>query len=204
MSIFAALLSMAAAMVWRTDAGRAYRQLAWIGPGIGDQFLHVRHRQRRMREQQQRRGGHLRHRREILDHIERHALVQPLMEHGGNVQEQQRAAVGSGLGGVIDTRHTARPHPVLDHDRLLEPLLQPLGERAADGVHAATGRDRHDQRDWARGIARGGLRVERSNDAGRNNENGGHERASRTHSLFLPGRDLVYRALSGPCRLRRR
>ena len=184
-------------MVWRTDAGRAYRQLAWIGFGIGDQFLHVRHRQRRMREQQERRGGHLRHRREILDHVERHALVQPLVENGGNVQEQERAAVGRGLGGVIDTRHTARSHPVLDHDRLLEPLLQPLGERAADGVHAAAGRDRHDQRDWARGIACGRLRVERSNDADRNRENGGHERASRAHSLFLPVPRPCYRAPVG-------
>jgi hypothetical protein len=150
-----------------------------------------------MREQQDRSGGDLRDRCEILDHVERHALVQPLVENGGNVQEQERAAVGCGLGGVIDTGHTARSHPVLDHDRLLEPLLQPLGERAADGVHAAAGRDRHDQRDRARGVARGRLRVQGSNGADRDRENGGRQRASRTHSCSSASCDFVIAACGG-------
>ena len=103
-------------------------ELAGIGLGVRDQLLDVVHRKRRIREQQQRRGRHLRDRREIGGHVERHALVQPLVQHGGNIHQQQGAAVGRRLGDGVDAHHAAGADAVLDHHRLLEPLLQPLGD----------------------------------------------------------------------------
>ena len=126
-----------------------------------DQRLDVGDRQCRVGEQQQRRGRDLRDRGEILDHVERHAAVQPFVEHGGNIHEHQRAAVGRGLGDVIDADRAARAGSVLDHDRLLEPLRKLFGDGPANGVHAAAGRDRHHQRDRTRWIADRRLRLDK-------------------------------------------
>ncbi len=154
-----------------------------------------------MREQEERSGGDLRNRHEILDHVERHALVQPLVEHGGNIEEKERAAVRRGLGDVIDTSYAARADSILDHHRLLEPLLQTLGKHPADGVHAAAGRDRHDQRDRARGFARRRLRVQGSNGTDRDRENSGRQRSSRAHACPFPVLRPCYRGLWVPRRM---
>jgi hypothetical protein len=97
------------------------------------------------------------------------------VEHGRNIEEQKRAAVGCGLGDVIDPDHAAGTDAVLNHYGLLEPRLQPLGHGAADGVHAAAGRNRHHQRDRARALAHRRLGVERSCSRDRSQDRGDRE-----------------------------
>ena len=68
------------------------------------------------------------------DHVERHVLVQPLVQNGGAFHQQQRVTVGRGLGDAVGADHAAARRAVLDHDRLLEPLLR-ASRRSAGRWH---------------------------------------------------------------------
>ncbi len=139
-------------MMRRADAGRPGRELARFLPGQRDQLLDVVGGKRRRREQHQRRRRNLRNRGEIRDHVVRHVLAEPLVQRGRAFDHQQRVAVGRRLGDEVGADHAAAGGPVLNDDRLLQPLLQFLGDQPAGGVDAAARADRHDERNGARGV----------------------------------------------------
>jgi hypothetical protein len=60
---------------------------------------------------------------------------------------QHGVAVGLGVGDELSAHASAATAFVDDDDRLAEVLVSHAGQWAADGVGAAAGRERHDQRD---------------------------------------------------------
>jgi hypothetical protein len=56
------------------------------------------------------------------------------VEHGGNIQEQQGAAVGRRLGDGVDAHDAAGSDPVLNHHRLLEPTPAAVSASARPSV----------------------------------------------------------------------
>jgi hypothetical protein len=61
--------------------------------------------------------------------------------------EQQRVAIRLGLGDLHRADRAAGAGDVLDHHRLFEPRLYPVGQDAAQEVAAAARRIGHDQGD---------------------------------------------------------
>jgi hypothetical protein len=125
------------------------------------------------------------------------------VEHGRDVDQQEGTAVGRSLGDVIDPHHPARPNPVLDYDRLLEPPLQSFGNGPPEGVHATPGRDRHHERDHRRWIAQRRLRVQRNGTSDGGGNNGDQKPSGNPHPL-LPSCDCVAVAYACRGRMRRR
>ena len=144
-----------AEMMRRADAGGAGGELAGLGPRQRQQFTDIVRFERRAREQQQRRSGDAGDRREVRDHVIRHAGVQPLVQHRGAFHQQQRVAVGRGLGDGVSADHAAGGGSVLHHHGLLQPLGQLLRDQPADRIDAAAGTDRHHDGDLARWIELG-------------------------------------------------
>ena len=131
----------------RAVAGRGIVQLAGIGLGVGDEALEVRERRRRMAHQQL---GHFRHhgdRHEILLGVERQFRLQRRVDGVVRRGEQQRVAVGRGLGGRVGCDHAARAAAVLDHERGLQIVRHPRGDEPRHQIDRAAGRERHDQPD---------------------------------------------------------
>ena len=74
--------------------------------------------------------------------------------HGrqADMVEQQRVAVGLGLGDLHRADRAAGTGDVLHHHRLVEPRLQAFGQHAAQEVAAAARRVGHDQGDRLAGV----------------------------------------------------
>ena len=58
--------------------------------------------------------------------------------------DEQGVAVRCGLGGLRGADDARRARPVLDEERLLEPLAELLRDIAADQIGRASGAERHD------------------------------------------------------------
>ena len=61
--------------------------------------------------------------------------------------DQQRVAVGLGVGGELRADRAGRAGLGLDHHRLLDDRLEHRRERTADHVGGAAGRERIDEGD---------------------------------------------------------
>ena len=68
-------------------------------------------------------------------------------DHVRGGMDQQRVAVGIGLGDGAHADRAAGAEAVLDHDRLAELGRETLGDRAGDDVGPAAGAERHDDAD---------------------------------------------------------
>ena len=63
--------------------------------------------------------------------------------------EQQRIAVGRGLGDLVGADRAAGAADILDHHALAEPFAQALGEQPRQHVGGGAGRERHHDADGA-------------------------------------------------------
>src|SRR5262245_19919837 len=70
------------------------------------------------------------HRRDIADEIERELVVERGVDRVGRGDPEQRVAVGRGAHHHFGGNVGIGARPVLDHDRLAEPLSQPLAQEA--------------------------------------------------------------------------
>ena len=69
---------------------------------------------------------------------------------------------GADLATKVAPMAVPAPGPVVDHERLAEPLLQPPAEQPGHGLGPAAGRIGHDEQDRSRGVLlRGGRRGEK-------------------------------------------
>ena len=69
--------------------------------------------------------------------------------------EQQRVAVGLGLGDAAGAERAAGAADILDDDLLAEVLAHRFGDEAGHRIGRAAGRERHDHGDGAVGIGLG-------------------------------------------------
>ena len=92
--------------------------------------------------------------------------------------QQDRVAVGRGLGGLGGGERAAGAGDVLDHDRLAESPLQRVLEDARGGVVGAAGREGDQQGDGTAGVGLG------ARGAGAK-EDGKERRETGTHNLHL-------------------
>ena len=98
-------------------------------------------------------------RREILARVVADVGIERRIDRQRARGDQQRVAVGRGLGDLARRDGAAGAAAVLDHDGLAEARAHPLGDDARDHVVAAAGRVGHDQRDRVgRIIRRAGCR----------------------------------------------
>src|SRR5262249_45737166 len=92
-------------------------------------------------------GGALRYGIERAERV----VAQRLVHDGGDDlpggHDAERVAVLVGARDRLVAERAGGAGPVLDHHRLAEPLLQRLGDDAADDVGAAAGPERHDHLD---------------------------------------------------------
>lgn len=132
-------------------AGRAEVDFARMLLGVVDEFLHRLDRQLGgIDDDHLRRLRHQRHRHEVLLDVVVQALVQRRRQRMVRPAHEEGVAVGPGLGGHAGAHGAARAPPpplVVDHHRLPQLGGQLLGQRTGEGVGAAPGRERHDERD---------------------------------------------------------
>ena len=103
------------------DAARSVVELAGIGLGLGDQLLHRGDAGFRARHQDEVGGDELRHRREVVDRVERQAVVERgrdggavgVLQDGVAIRRRFRDLVGgeraAGAGAILDDRPAGRP-----------------------------------------------------------------------------------------------
>jgi hypothetical protein len=132
-------------MAARPDAEGAVVDLARLLLGERDEVLHGLHRQRRVDDQRMVDGDEAGDRREALDRIIRQLGVEARIDHEGHLRpDQQRVAVGRGLGDVFRRNLVVGAGLVLD-DHLLAPSLgEALRQRASERIGHAAGRRRND------------------------------------------------------------
>ena len=85
--------------------------------------------------------GDQRHRREIAQRIVRHALNVRRYRYRARRGEEQRIAVGVGLGDVVGADGAGGAGPVLDIDALAERRRHLVGDQAADEIGRSPGRE---------------------------------------------------------------
>ena len=124
----------------RHALGLRLRQRHEFGDGL--------RRHRRVRRQHERDFRQHRDRREILDRVERHRLVEADIDRqrAGRAQSD-RVAVGRRLGDEVEPDIAARTRPVVDDEGLAELVAQPHRHRAGHQVGAAAGRKADDEAD---------------------------------------------------------
>ena len=139
-------------VIGRAGAGRSVVELPRLRLGIGDEFLEILRRHRRMDHHHQVGIVDPRHRHEVAHQLERLVGDERLVRGVGVRHREQRVTVGRGLGDRVAADDRARARPVLDHERLLERLRQVLGQNAGIDVGGAAGAERHHDLDRARRI----------------------------------------------------
>ena len=138
------------------DARRAVGELAGLLLRERDELGERLRRHRRIDDQDVGRGRGERDRREILDRVVGHLLVEHGIERQRARRHQEGVAVGRGARDALDADHVAGAGAVLDEELLLERLGEMLGHDARDDVGAAGGRGGHDD---AHGAGGPGLRL---------------------------------------------
>ena len=140
----------------RADARRAELHPGLVCLGVGDELPQAAHRQILARDEDARRLGGEADRREIAGRVIKRLLVERLVIGvGAGVADEEGIAVRRRLRDAHAARHAGGGADVLDHDRLSQELAHVLRLDARAGVDAASGRERHDERD---GPCRPGLR----------------------------------------------
>ena len=125
----------------------AVGDLVALGAHMGDQFLQVLGWKVRARHQDHRHIGDEADRRKVADRIERQLGIERGRGRLADMHQQQRVAVGRGLGDAIGAEGAAGADDVFDDDRLLQRRTHRCSEQAGDDVARAAGRERNDQRD---------------------------------------------------------
>ena len=143
----------------------AERNLARIGLGIGDEFGDRLHPQARPHNEQNRLIDTDRYRPEVARWLKIHLLREMLGDHDRTRRgEQQRVAVGRGLGDLRGTDPGASAGLVLDDEALSEKRLCRRGRDPRGGIDAGAGSDRHDHADRPVRIVGCVLGVDRHNE----------------------------------------
>jgi hypothetical protein len=114
-------------------------QLPRLGLGQRDELAHVLHRQARAGHQDRRRGGHAGERGEVLHRVEGQRGVQRGVDGVAGEAQQQRVAVGRGLGDRVGGDVAARAGLVLDDDGAAQRGTHADGQRARQRVGRAAG-----------------------------------------------------------------
>ena len=168
------LKSSAGEVLRRAVAGRRVLDLALLRVDVRDELREVLRRHRRVDGQDQRHAQQVRDRRQVLRRIERHLLVEARIDHDRRARrDEQRVAVGRRLGDHRRADVAAGAAAVVDDERLLQLLRQPLGHRARGDVRRSARRPRHDDGDRLGRIRlreRDGRRPRRGRDAEQDGE----------------------------------
>ena len=130
-----------------------FRMRDELGEGLrGNPWVHHQH---------QRQLGQPGDRRDVALKIERQRFVERGIDRVGGDGEQQRVAVGRRIDHRLDADIGAAARLVLDHDRLAEPVRQPLRQEPRNQVGGAAGRIGHDPSHRPRrlGLREGKLRT---------------------------------------------
>ncbi|HMJ44701.1 MAG TPA: hypothetical protein VK522_20755 [Pseudolabrys sp.] len=130
----------------------AATDLARIGFRIGEEFVEIVDRQVLARGDHQIDRGHVRDRNEIFLETETRLAVDRDVLRQRRQHDEQRVAVGLGLGRRLRADIARRAAFVLDQDGLLERFLQRFGRGAADDVGRAARRRRRNEGNGAAGI----------------------------------------------------
>ena len=153
MSTLASAFSInSAEMMRRADAGRADRELARLGLGERDQFAALFGPNEAARTASAARSRPARSARSPRPR----RTARLLCSHLCSTDEVSISSSVWPSGAALATESVPTMPPaagaVLDHHRLLQPLLQFLGDQPAGGIDAAAGADRHHDGDLARRI----------------------------------------------------
>jgi len=174
-------------------ARRAEVVAAGLAPKLGDQLLHVRGRQVRARDEEQRdvadhrRGGQVgRADRGVREQRRRDA------ERGGR-GDHHRVAVGRGARHLLARDQRSGAGPVLDDHRLTEREAVALGDGAPERIGGRAGREGHEHADRAvgpRGLCAGAGGERGRAEGGRGLQQratGGHHPRSNSRIGRRPG-----------------
>ena len=143
-----ALEQLGEEMVRGAGSGGREGELAGAFLGEPDEVGDRSHRQRRIDHQDVGTEDDERERYEIGGRVVGQLLVQRDVDrHHRARSHQQRVTIRRRARNGERAGHAARARPILDHERLAEPLLQPLCEHACQEFGAAAGCERHHQRD---------------------------------------------------------
>ena len=143
-------------MMRRAQPGRSESKLAGLGLGQRDEIRHRLGRQRRRHHEHVGGCDNKRERHEVDGRIVGKLLVQGDVDrHDWRRRHEDGVAVGCRASDGKRPDYSATARPVLDHERLAEPLLQALPQHPRQEFRAAAGRKRHDEGDWACGIRLG-------------------------------------------------
>ena len=123
--------------------------------GVVDEAGEGRERRGRMAHQQLRHFRHDRDRHEVLLGVVGQLRIDRSVDGVIGRGEQQRVAVGRGLGSRIGGDDAAGARLVLDHERPPEVFRHARGHEAGDVIDRPTGRERQQQPDRPFGILRG-------------------------------------------------
>ena len=121
------------------DTRRREIELARIGLAVGDQRRKRLDLQLRRHHQHVRRRADQRNRRQILEHVVRHLLVQHRVGDDRRVDQYQVVAVGCRVRDRIYADDAARARPVVDDDRLAEHRSELLRQHASGKIDNAPG-----------------------------------------------------------------
>jgi hypothetical protein len=134
--------------------------------------------QRRMHRQHQRPGREVRYRREVARLVVGQIPEQARIRNEACLHQQHRMAVGSRPGDEGGTDRAVRARAVLDHDRLADPFIQPLGHGPRHDVGGAAGIE------WHHDAHRSGGKCLRPRRRSRREECRQHDRAGGFHRTF--------------------
>jgi hypothetical protein len=153
----------------RTDAVRRIVELAGIGFQVGGELGQIAGRKRRVHDQDGRRIGQQRDRREVLRGVESEVAVERRIGGEAEARHQELIAVGLRARDLAGAKIGVGAGAVDHQEGLPEPPRQPVGQQPRQDVGAAACRKRHDQLDRAGRVfvlrqCRAGARRKRCNE----------------------------------------
>ncbi|MNJ59128.1 hypothetical protein D3C77_547950 [compost metagenome] len=143
----------------RAAAGRRAGQLAGVGLGVGDVFLHRLDGHLGVDHQNVGNGGDQAYWLEVFDEVVVELAVQRAVDGVGDGAHVQRVAVGRRARHDFRADVAVGARLVLDDEALPELFRQRLGHQARDDVGGATGGVAHHDGDGPVGIGRGRKRC---------------------------------------------
>jgi hypothetical protein len=118
-------------------AGRSELDPARLALGVGDEFGDGRRRHGWMHHHHQRLAGNARDRRDVAQEIEGQPRIERRADRVRRTDQQQRVAVGRRTHDRLGCYVAGGAGPVLDDERLPEPLRQPLHHQPREDVVGA-------------------------------------------------------------------